>query len=61
MEREPDFKAVAILTLNGADDLTTEQRHEIALWLRRQGEALKKGGNNYSNVFRARFLQKDTL
>jgi hypothetical protein len=54
MEREPDFKAVAILTLNGADDLTTEQRHEIALWLRRQGD-------NYANVFRARFLQKDTL
>lgn len=47
----------AILTLFGAAEMSDGLRKEIAEWLWQKANDLIKEGDNYSKVFRARFIK----
>ena len=49
-------KVRAILTINGAPDMTPEGRRVIADWLRHQAKELRKQGDNYKSRFTARYI-----
>lgn len=49
-------KAVAILTLRGAQRWTKRGRKSLAEWLQHQAEVLLADGPQYSELFTARYL-----
>lgn len=52
-------KTAAVLTIHNADNMTSEGRHEIAKWLRRQASFLVREGDNMSDRFRARYMFRE--
>ncbi len=48
--------AHAVLTINGAGDMTPEGRTAIAKWLRNQAHELVVEGDQYAAQFRVRYL-----
>lgn len=44
------------LTLHDAPDLTHGGRVKLAMWLRKEADALLRDGDNYAKRYRARFL-----
>lgn len=55
-KRTETEKAVAVLTLRGASQMTSWERWRVASWLRNQASFLEKDMTKYSGQFRARYL-----
>ena len=49
---------IARVMIKDAAQMTDKKREEIACWLEKQAEDLRKEGKNYSKHFTARFLQE---
>ena len=49
---------IARVMIKYAAQMTDKKREEIACWLEKQAEDLRKEGKNYSKHFTARFLQE---
>lgn len=49
-------RAVATLHVAGAARMSQQRRRQIAVWLRKQADALQAEGDNYAARFRARYL-----
>lgn len=52
-------KVIARLVILDAAEMTYEGRNDIARWLRRQSDLLRREGDNYAEKFTARFLVPD--
>ena len=57
MKTKP-MKSAAILTIKDAADMTDQGKKDIAEWLRRQAQFLRKDGKNFSKRFRARYMYR---
>ena len=49
---------IARVMIKDVAQMTDKKREEIACWLEKQAEDLRKEGKNYSKHFTARFLQE---
>lgn len=52
---KPRHLSKAVVTLRNPAKLTTEQKKEISLWLRRQAYHLLKNGEKYADNFVVRY------
>ncbi len=48
-------KSAAVLTIYDAGKMTPKGRNDVATWLRRQADDLKREGNSCAPLFRGRF------
>lgn len=52
-------KAVAVITIKDAGEMTADGRKVIADWIRRQADDLERDGPEYAGRFRARYMTVD--